>query len=107
MTNSLRDLLAAPGCLALPGVYDGISARMATHVGFDALYMTGYGSVASALETTATLLRRGDRAALAQDGIDELKARGRLALARHATAAPAYLEVLAQHVETSRGLHND
>jgi hypothetical protein len=64
-------------------------------------------SVASALETAAALLRRGDRAALAQHGIDELKARGRLALARRATAAPAYLEVLAQHVETSRGLHND
>lgn len=64
-------------------------------------------SVASALETAAALLRRGDRAALAHDGIDELKARGRLALARRPTTAPAYLEVLAQHVETGRGLHND
>ena len=64
-------------------------------------------SVASALETAAALLRRSDRAALARGGIDELKARGRLALARHTTTAPAYLEVLARHVETGRGLHND
>ena len=46
---NIRDLLARPGCLALPGVYDGISARMAAQAGFEALYMTGYGAVASAL----------------------------------------------------------
>jgi 2-methylisocitrate lyase-like PEP mutase family enzyme len=45
----LRALLAREGCLALPGVYDGISARMADSAGFEALYMTGYGVVASAL----------------------------------------------------------
>ena len=49
MRACLRDLLAGPGCLALPGVYDGISARVAAQVGFEALYMTGYGTVASAL----------------------------------------------------------
>lgn len=46
---SLRALLAREGCLALPGVYDGISARVADSLGFEALYMTGYGAVASAL----------------------------------------------------------
>jgi 2-methylisocitrate lyase-like PEP mutase family enzyme len=46
---SMRDLLARDGCLTLPGVFDGISARMAGSLGFEALYMTGYGVVASAL----------------------------------------------------------
>ena len=46
---SLRTLLQQPGILTLPGVYDGISARMADQAGFPALYMTGYGVVASAL----------------------------------------------------------
>jgi 2-methylisocitrate lyase-like PEP mutase family enzyme len=32
-----------------PGVYDMISARIADRLGFDALYMTGYGTVASYL----------------------------------------------------------
>jgi 2-methylisocitrate lyase-like PEP mutase family enzyme len=49
MTASLRALLDRPGILTLPGVYDGISARMADSLGFPALYMTGYGVVASAL----------------------------------------------------------
>ena len=47
--SGLRELIAREGCLVLPGVYDGISARMAGTMGFDALYMTGYGAVASAL----------------------------------------------------------
>jgi 2,3-dimethylmalate lyase len=46
---SLRDILRQPGILTLPGVYDGISARVANSLGFVALYMTGYGAVASAL----------------------------------------------------------
>lgn len=46
---SLRDILRRPGILTLPGVYDGISARVANSLGFPALYMTGYGAVASAL----------------------------------------------------------
>ena len=46
---SLRDILTRPGILTLPGVYDGISARVANSLGFPALYMTGYGAVASAL----------------------------------------------------------
>jgi 2-methylisocitrate lyase-like PEP mutase family enzyme len=46
---TLRDILRPPGILTLPGVYDGISARVASTLGFPALYMTGYGAVASAL----------------------------------------------------------
>ncbi len=50
--HSLRDLLnARPGdrVVAAPGVYDMVSLRMASAMGFDALYMTGYGTVASHL----------------------------------------------------------
>ena len=36
---TLRGLLRKDGCLTLPGVYDGISARVAANAGFDALYM--------------------------------------------------------------------
>lgn len=46
---TMRTLLAREGCLMLPGVFDGISARTAAAAGFEALYMTGYGTVASAL----------------------------------------------------------
>ena len=47
--STLPELLRRDGCLVLPGVYDGVSAKMATSAGFAALYMTGYGAVASAL----------------------------------------------------------
>ncbi len=46
--QKFRALLAAPGVITLPGVYDGISARIAEKAGFTALYMTGYGVAASA-----------------------------------------------------------
>jgi 2,3-dimethylmalate lyase len=49
MKPSLADIIQQPGILTLPGVYDGISARVANSLGFPALYMTGYGAVASAL----------------------------------------------------------
>ena len=62
---TMRALLEQDGCLTLPGVYDGISARMAASCGFDALYMTGYGVVASALGVadagTATFTEMLDR----------------------------------------------
>lgn len=49
------------------------------------------------------LLRRGDVAELAQDGEQELKARGRLALDRYgATPPPPHLELLARHVAARR-----
>jgi 2-methylisocitrate lyase-like PEP mutase family enzyme len=46
---NLRGLLAEPGAITCPGVYDGISARIADRLGFRALYLTGYGTVASSL----------------------------------------------------------
>ncbi|TQL91094.1 isocitrate lyase/PEP mutase family protein [Pseudonocardia kunmingensis] len=49
----LRELLAAPGPLVAPGAYDALSARLVEQAGFDAVYMTGFG-------TTATLIGRPD-----------------------------------------------
>ena len=45
----LKKLLAGDDLVIAPGVFDGISARIADGFGFDALYMTGYGAVASSL----------------------------------------------------------
>jgi 2,3-dimethylmalate lyase len=47
--RSLRHLIDGPDVITLPGVYDGVSARIAESCGFSALYMTGFGAVASAL----------------------------------------------------------
>lgn len=44
-----RSRLAKRELLVAPGVFDGISARIADQMGFEALYMTGYGTVASHL----------------------------------------------------------
>jgi 2,3-dimethylmalate lyase len=49
----LRELLAAPGPLTAPGAYDALSARLVEQAGFDAVYMTGFG-------TTASLIGRPD-----------------------------------------------
>ena len=69
----MRDLLAEPGILTLPGVYDGISARMADSLGFSALYMTGYGVVASSLGApdagTATFTEMLDRVRMIADTV--------------------------------------
>ncbi len=45
----LRARLHAKELLVAPGVFDGISTRIADQMGFEALYMTGYGTVASHL----------------------------------------------------------
>ncbi len=45
----LKDKLEPGKLLVAPGIFDGISARIAESFGFDALYMTGYGTVASHL----------------------------------------------------------
>lgn len=38
--TGLRQILADPqSCIVAPGVYDGLSARIALSVGFNALYM--------------------------------------------------------------------
>jgi 2-methylisocitrate lyase-like PEP mutase family enzyme len=49
MTQSLAERLRQPGLITAPGVFDMISAKLADGLGFDALYMTGYGAVASHL----------------------------------------------------------
>jgi 2-methylisocitrate lyase-like PEP mutase family enzyme len=47
--QKLAARLKQPGLISAPGVFDMISARIADGMGFDALYMTGYGVVASHL----------------------------------------------------------
>ncbi|HZZ61073.1 MAG TPA: isocitrate lyase/PEP mutase family protein [Roseiarcus sp.] len=52
MQKNLREVLNArqrDRIIAAPGVFDMVSLRMAACMGFDALYMTGYGTVASHL----------------------------------------------------------
>ena len=47
--KKLRQRLSEPGLIVAPGIFEMISARMADRMGFDTLYMTGYGTVASYL----------------------------------------------------------
>lgn len=47
--TSLKSLLRKGDLLVAPGVFDGISVRIAEKVGFPALYMTGFGTVGSHL----------------------------------------------------------
>ena len=42
-------IVNSPSIILCPGVYDGLSARIALHVGFKAMYMTGAGTTASCL----------------------------------------------------------
>ena len=49
----LRELLSAGQPLVAPGAYDALSARLIEQAGFDAVYMTGFG-------TTASLIGRPD-----------------------------------------------
>eukprot|EP00635_Sarcinochrysidales_sp_CCMP3193_P014741 CAMPEP_0118902364 /NCGR_PEP_ID=MMETSP1166-20130328/7685_1 /TAXON_ID=1104430 /ORGANISM="Chrysoreinhardia sp, Strain CCMP3193" /LENGTH=325 /DNA_ID=CAMNT_0006841569 /DNA_START=29 /DNA_END=1003 /DNA_ORIENTATION=- len=46
---TLRRLIRPNELLCVPGVFDGMSVRIASKVGAPALYMTGYGTVASHL----------------------------------------------------------
>ena len=43
----LRQMLNAGDFILAPGIFDGISALLADKAGFPALYVTGYGTVAS------------------------------------------------------------
>ena len=45
--ETLRRLLNRKGLLVVPGVYDGLTAKIAQSCGFEALYMTGGGTAAS------------------------------------------------------------
>ena len=47
--KAFRERLNQPGLLSAPGIYDMVSLRLADSFGFDALYMTGFGTVASHL----------------------------------------------------------
>ncbi|MFO7747422.1 MAG: isocitrate lyase/PEP mutase family protein [Orrella sp.] len=47
--TKFRQRLSEPGLIVAPGVFEMISARIADRMGFDTLYMTGYGAVASYL----------------------------------------------------------
>ncbi|KAF9698201.1 hypothetical protein EKO04_003832 [Ascochyta lentis] len=47
--TKLRRMLNTDDIVVAPGVYDGFGARIAHEVGFDAIYMTGAGTVASKL----------------------------------------------------------
>lgn len=46
---SLKSMLKKGDLLIAPGIFDGISVRIAEQVGFKALYMTGFGTVGSHL----------------------------------------------------------
>ena len=43
-TTRLRQLLARPGCTVAPGVADALAARLVAREGFDAVYMTDFGT---------------------------------------------------------------
>lgn len=49
MPQTLSERLRQPGLIVAPGVYDLVSAKLADRAGFEALYMTGFGVVASHL----------------------------------------------------------
>src|ERR1700674_3682416 len=46
-TAQLRKLLDGPGMLLAPFVYDGMQAKIAERTGFEAVYMTGFGTAAA------------------------------------------------------------
>src|ERR687884_501354 len=45
----LRQMLAGPEPILAPGAYDGLTARLIEKAGFEAVYMTGFGTAASLL----------------------------------------------------------
>ena len=48
--SSLRQQIRShDSIIVMPGVFDALTARIARHVGFDAMFQTGYGSAASLL----------------------------------------------------------
>ncbi|MEV4685723.1 polyprenyl synthetase [Streptomyces kurssanovii] len=60
-------------------------------------------TVSGALSAFRGLLRRADVAELADEGRQDIKARGRLALDRYAATSPPHMELLARHVTAVRG----
>jgi 2-methylisocitrate lyase-like PEP mutase family enzyme len=47
--RTLRSLVGKKNGLVVPGAYDGVSARLVERAGFEAVYMTGFGTSASRL----------------------------------------------------------
>ncbi len=47
--RTLRSLVGQKNGLVVPGAYDGVSARLVERAGFEAVYMTGFGTSASRL----------------------------------------------------------
>ena len=56
-TMQLKERLSANECFSLPGVFDPFSARIAERLGFELLYMTGYGVNASLLAHQPEVIR--------------------------------------------------
>jgi methylisocitrate lyase len=48
-SNQLRQILAQPKILVVPGIYDCLSAKIAENLGFDAVFTSGFGIAASTL----------------------------------------------------------
>ncbi|TRM81230.1 hypothetical protein DJ522_08010 [Sulfolobus sp. F3] len=47
--DNLRKLLESKDILVCPGAYDALSARLIEAMGFECVYMTGFGTAASML----------------------------------------------------------
>ena len=67
-TERLRELIAAPDILVMPGVHDALGARLAEASGFSAVTAGGYGA-------TATLLGRPDSSQLSLTELSEMYSR--------------------------------
>ncbi|MFF5984167.1 polyprenyl synthetase [Streptomyces olindensis] len=64
-------------------------------------------TLGSAVGAVRGLLRRSDAAELAAQAEQDLSARGRLVLDRHAAVPPAHLEILARHVLARKSADDD
>jgi len=67
-TTRLKQLIAAPDILVMPGVHDALGVRLAEAAGFDAITAGGYGA-------TATLLGRPDSSQLSLTELSEMYSR--------------------------------
>jgi 2-methylisocitrate lyase-like PEP mutase family enzyme len=67
-TTRLKQLIAAPEILVMPGVHDALGARLAEAAGFSAVTAGGYGA-------TATLLGRPDSSQLSLTELSEMYSR--------------------------------
>ncbi|MGE5104254.1 MAG: isocitrate lyase/PEP mutase family protein, partial [Betaproteobacteria bacterium] len=67
-TTRLRELIAAPDILVMPGVHDALGARLAEAAGFTAVTAGGYGA-------TAALLGRPDSSQLSLTELSEMYSR--------------------------------